>query len=79
MLQHNLIYGIQQKIKENKETTLGNNGIIEESEVIEISEKTTEPILESSFIAGIYDMTHKHAKKTQNKKTLITESREKIK
>jgi hypothetical protein len=79
MLQSNLIYGIQKKIKENR-TVGSSNGFIEESSVEEVSadaierEMGVEPILESSFISGIYEKAAGAKKKETVRKTLVTES-----
>ena len=71
MLQQNLIYGIQEKIKRN---SLGHKEVLEESTLVEPSEKETELVLESSFASAIYEKAEKAKQKEEIQKTLITES-----
>ena len=81
MLQSNLIYGIQAKIKENRalRKDQGNNGVLEEATTeatsnVVIETERAEPILESSFIADIYTKTNDAKKKEETQKALVTES-----
>lgn len=74
MLQTNLIFGIQKKIKAGSKHA-HKMGIVEESEVlVPDAKKATEPILESSFMAEMYSKSAKSKKKTETKNSLITES-----
>lgn len=76
MLQSNLIYGIQKKIKENK-STVSDAGMLEENTVLEETIEDTvraEPILESSFMTGVYEKAAASKKKEEVKKTLVTET-----
>ena len=79
MLQTNLIFGIQKKIKEGskKEADTG-LGMLEESTVIEKDNSKDnskdELILEASFVAGIHTQVEKAKKIVQDQKVLITES-----
>jgi len=73
MLQSNLIYGIQQKIKENKAVT--EDGMLEEATVLEEAEtEEVEPILESSFISGVYEKASHAKKKEEKRRVLVTET-----
>jgi len=75
MLQSNLIFGIQKRIKEGSKHA-SKMGLIQESQ--EVTEenpiKRAELILESSLISGIYEKTSNAQKKEEFKKGLITES-----
>ncbi len=76
MLQTNLIFGIQKKIKEGskKEDTTG-LGMLEESTIIEeTSDSKAELIFESSFVSGIHTQVEKAKKVVEKQKVLITES-----
>jgi len=76
MLQTNLIFGIQKKIKAGSKHA-HKMGLVEEAtEVTEAKQevKNSEPILESSFVAGIYQQASAAKKKEESKKTLVTES-----
>jgi hypothetical protein len=76
MLQTNLIFGIQQKIKAGSKHA-HKMGILEESttETNKVEkDNRIEPILESSFISGIYEKAAAAQKKEEGKKVLITES-----
>jgi hypothetical protein len=74
MLQTNLIFGIQKQIKAGSKHA-HKMGIIEEStQVEEVSAQRAEPILESSFVAGIYTKAANAKKKEVIKNSLITES-----
>lgn len=76
MLQTNLIFGIQKQIKSGSKAGLATRtGMIEESTAVEAEEvSSTEPILESSFIAEMYSKSAQARKKKDSKKVLITES-----
>jgi len=74
MLQTNLIFGIQKKIKEGSRKESKGMGMIEENSIIKEETATHEPILESSFIAGIYEKTSASKKKAVFQQALMTES-----
>jgi len=77
MLQANLIFEIQKKIKQG---SIGTNkaGSLEESTVVvedtPVDSNKAETVLESSFLAGIHHQTEKLKKKEEHKAGLITES-----
>jgi len=74
MLQTNLIFGIQKKIKAGSKHA-HKMGLVEEStEYKRHTANGEEPILESSFVAGIYEQAHAAKKKEESKKTLVTEA-----
>jgi hypothetical protein len=74
MLQTNLIFGIQKKIKAGS-AHAHKMGLVEEStEYKRHSVESTEPILESSFVAGIYEQASAAKKKEEGRKTLVTEA-----
>ncbi len=80
MLQTNLIFGIQKKIKEGKHST-GRMDVLEESEFIETEAKTkvkNEILLENyynpSIASGIYEQVKGNQKQTTHKKALMTEA-----
>ena len=78
MLQTNLIFGIQKKIREGasaKKESGSDAGMIEESTLIEeTTSSKAELILESSFASGIHGQVEKAKKVVQDQKVLITES-----
>jgi len=77
MLQTNLIFGIQKKIKEGSKhaSKMGLN-VIEENETLveEGVKQERELVLESSFISSMYQKAKSAKKKESFKKELITES-----
>ena len=75
MLQSNLIFGIQKRIKEGSKHA-SKLGLIQESGEVspEVKTKASEPILESSFMSGIYEKAAGAKKKEEVKKSLITEA-----
>jgi len=77
MLQSNLIFGIQKKIKErsakfdqSEKEVLEESSLIDEPQIV----SRAEPMLESSFIAGMYQKTESAKKKKEVKGRLVTES-----
>jgi hypothetical protein len=77
MLQHNLIFGIQQKIKEGRAQAESGKMTLEENSIESMdstSKKEVEIILEGSLNTGIYQQTHASQKKAASKKRLVTES-----
>ncbi len=76
MLQSNLIFGIQKKIKEgSKKAGLATRaGVLEESTQEVPQHKETDLILEGSFIAEMYTKSAKAKKRSETKGVLVTES-----
>ncbi len=78
MLQHNLIFGIQKKIKEGRAQSKSGSVALEESSLIEnedrVVSKEVQVILEGSLNAGIYQQTQKKKNHTKLTKRLFTES-----
>lgn len=74
MLQTNLIFGIQEKIKAGARAKKEAGSMIEESTEITPVKSKVECVLESSFIAGIYDKASKANKKEEFKRELVMES-----
>ncbi len=74
MLQTNLIFGIQKKIKEGKTQTA--SGMLEESttEVPSVPEERAQLIMEGSLNTGIYQQTHSAKKKIVTRSKLVTEA-----
>ena len=78
MLQTNLIFGIQKKIKENS-SAHSDIKVLEESETTpEVGEvensNRAEPIMESSFLSSIYEKAEASKKKEEIRTNLIHES-----
>jgi hypothetical protein len=75
MLQKNLIYGIQKKIRENKASHKAMAPLEESTALVnEAGEEHAEVILEGSFIGAIYDKVTKTQKKEETRSTLVTEA-----
>jgi len=78
MLQKNLIFGIQNQIKKNKNLNVSSNFLEETSnQIIQESHKEHDEVnivLESSFIADIYSKSEKSKRKEEIKKSVVMES-----
>ncbi len=80
MLQTNLIFGIQKKIKESKQAhDTSIPGVLEEGETIAEEQETKKEILVENFynpglVSGVYDKVESSKKKEEHRSSLVTES-----
>ncbi len=77
MLQTNLIFGIQKKIKEGRQKD--SSKMLEESAAIEVQRNKKKDLLLENYynpgiISGIYEQVKKAETKTEHKKTLVMEA-----